>query len=82
MHSLQIDKITNIENCNHPNDHQIYFDGGCITFNPANGPLRFWYCNELVILVTSNDIDVLRDKLVKLRNNNKEFSWELNYGHC
>lgn len=80
MHSLQIDKITNIENCNHPNDHQIYFDGGCITFNPANGPLRFWYLGELVILVFSNDVYVLRDKLIKLHNPNEEFTWELNYG--
>ena len=80
MHSLQIDKITSIENLNHPNDYHIYFNGGCITFNPTNGPLRFWYCDTLVILVKIEDVWILRSKISDLRNNNKEFTWELNYG--
>lgn len=80
-HSLQIDKITSIENLNHPNDFHIYFRGGCLTFNASNGPLRFWYYGQLVVLASSNDVAILKERLREMsENRNAEFSWEMNYG--
>ena len=67
MHSLEINRITSIENMNHPNDFYIFFEGGRLTFNAANGPLRFWYpdgsAQELIQLESNEDVFQLRERL-------------------
>ena len=62
-HSITIDNNTHIENLNHLHDFHIYFSGGCITFNEANGPLRFWHGGELVCIETEEDIHKLKEQL-------------------
>lgn len=72
MHSLEINRIVAIENLNHSNDFHIIFEGGQVTFNPANGPLRFWYpdgfAQELIVLQSSEDVAELREKLFRQKS--------------
>lgn len=68
-HSITIDKITHVENLNHRHDFHIYFVGGCITFNAANGPLRFWHDGELISLETEEDIQNLKDQIWRKKLN-------------
>lgn len=64
-HSMTIDEITHIENLNHPHDFYIYFTGGSITFNAANGPLRFWNDGELICLENEEDIHKLKERVFR-----------------
>jgi len=75
-HSMTINKITNISSINHPDDTEIEFDGGSITFNPSQGPLKFWYIGELVVLNDDRDVVLLRHKLEELRNPYVKFTWD------
>lgn len=59
MHSLTIEEIYSIEHLNHPHDWYIYFRGGYLVFNAANGPLRFWYKGDLVCIENEDDIQRL-----------------------
>jgi hypothetical protein len=60
---MEIHKILSIENLNHPNDFHIIFEGGRLTFNAANGPLRFWYDGELISIESNEDVEKLREQL-------------------
>jgi ribosomal protein L6P/L9E len=60
-HSLTIDKIISIENINHPHDFQVNFEGGSVTYNATNGPLRFWYENDLVCIESEADMKLFKN---------------------
>lgn len=65
MHSLTINKITSVENLNHPQDFTINFEGGSITFNASNGPLKFWYDGDLVCIYDERDMQVFREVFIE-----------------
>ncbi len=73
--SLTIDNVTSVENCNHPNDWYIYFNGGYVVFSPTQGPLRFWLNGELIELTTINDV-VLFQKFIHLKKTNSDLNWQ------